>query len=425
MKKQLLTAFLAIAALGAKAQTVINDSVFVGAGYPNQVWYSLKNDSVKTEPKNNWDLAFDLRGIMASILLNHTAKDSLYGYPKSDISGWASFDTTGWKTWTPRFNSDTSWQLGAMGRYSDPNNQYDLDWGVYDFSTHTVTGDSLYLIKLGNGSLKKLWIQSLAAGIFTFKYADVDGSNEVTHTIKKTDYPNRNLAYFSIQNGTAINREPDNTTWDLSFGQYFALDQQAGGNPNPVVTGILHNTGVMAVKVANVPNKTTYNDWYSHWVAGNFHSEINTIGYDWKSFGGTGYTIKDSVVYFVRAIDERIWKVIMTGFGGSADGKFAFSKVELGGTGVKNATGKTTTTVAVYPNPANSGNDVKVVYSLDANNNNTSLHVYDISGRVVYTANLDKAAGLHYYQLPVMNAGTYIISVETDNGRATQKLIVQ
>ncbi len=436
MKKQLLTLLLASGAYAAGA-AVVNDSVQLGTGYANQVWYSLKNDSVKAEPKTNWDLGFDVKGLVASIYINPAAK--LWAYPKDDTGGWATVDTSGLKysafgsAWPSRVNSDTSWQLGAMGRYSDPSNPFDLDWGIYDFSgTHFVIGDSLYIMRTANGSFKKLWIESLKSGVFSFKYANLDGSNETVKTIKKTDYANRNLAYFSLATDAALNREPAADAWDLTFCQYIDVAQFAMGNPSPV-TGVLHNNGVMAVKVTNLPNKDTVKNWNTPWTTGKFKTDINVIGFDWKTLVSPApvvYAIKDSTIYFVRAVDEEIWKITMTGFGGSADGKIVFSKEKLAdstnppGTMVS-TTGKTLATVAVYPNPATSGADVKVVYAFDVANTTAVVRVFDITGKMVYTSALEKEAGMHYHQLPVLNSGNYIVSVETENGRTTQKLVVQ
>jgi hypothetical protein len=204
------------------------------------------------------------------------------------------------------------------------------------------------------------------------------------------------------------------------------------GNPSPV-TGILHNTGVMAVKVTNLPKKDTVTNWNTPWTTGQFKTATNVIGYDWKTLVSSApviYAIKDSTIYFVRAVDEEIWKITMTGFGGSTDGKIAFSKEKLADStnppaSVKNAAGKTLATVAVYPNPATSGADVKVVYAFDVTNTTAVVRVFDITGKMVYTSALEKEAGMHYHQLPVLNSGNYIISVETENGRTTQKLAVQ
>src|ERR1043165_9800870 len=168
MKKTLLTLFLASSYIYTNAQ-VVADTVSVGATYANQVWYSLQNDDQGTAPKNNWDLAFDASGFGSTILINSITGTTLWNYPKADTAGWTTVDTTGVSTRQARYDSDKSWADGAMGRYADPANANDLDWGVYNLTTHVVTGDSLYIIKLSDGSYRKLCIQTLSGSVYTFK----------------------------------------------------------------------------------------------------------------------------------------------------------------------------------------------------------------------------------------------------------------
>lgn len=412
MKRILLASLTAAMAFSASAQ--VNDSVLTGAGYANQVWYSLQNDEQGTAAKNNWDLAFNLKDVNAPIHINTVTGTTLWNYPNADTSGWSTVDTTGINTWSKRYNSDTSWALGAMGNYADPANPFDLDWGIYDMTTHFVTGDSLYIIRLASGDYKKLWIKSLISGVFTFRYADLNGSNEQTKTIAKTDYAGRNFAYFSIQNNAPLNREPDATNWDLLFTQYTDMTLVY------TVTGVLHNRGVRVAQAGNLANKLTYNNWQAH----AYSSAINEIGYDWKRFTGTTYKIQDSLAYFVRVAGGDIWKMIFTGFA-SADGKFVFSKQKLATTSVGTVPGAADASFAVYPNPA-AGNAVTVVYDFEQAVS-ARLTVTDMAGRVVHTAPLQQQAGLHQYQLPVTGwtTGVYLVGVDTGKDRMVQKLIIR
>ena len=131
MKRQVLSLLmLAAAATTTHAQTVVTDTVMLGAGYTNQVWYSLGNDEQGSASKNNWDLAFDVVNIMSSIHINSASGAMLWNYPKGDKSAWASVDTNGLSTWNPRYNTDTSWAVGAMGAYADPSNWLYHTWLV-------------------------------------------------------------------------------------------------------------------------------------------------------------------------------------------------------------------------------------------------------------------------------------------------------
>lgn len=205
--------------------------------------------------------------------------------------------------------------------------------------------------------------------------------------------------------------------WDLVFTQYTAFV------PIPyTITGVLQNRGVSVAKAANVPNKTSYNAWQAH----SFMSEINTIGYDWKSHIGMGvYSVQDSLVFFVgvnKQAGADIWKLIFTGFE-AADGKFIFDKQKIAAASVSNVEGKSAT-MALYPNPANGGN-VQVVYNLTANSTTAMVCVTDLAGRTVLAQRLDNTAGTHTYMLPNhFSSGLYIVSVTTDAGTVQQKLVV-
>ena len=417
MKKAILTSLLAATCMSAGAQ-VITDTVSTGATYVNQVWYSLSADEQGNAPKNNWDLAFDVSGFGATILINSITGTTLYNYPKADLSGWATVDTTGLSTWTARWNAETSWAYGAMGNYADPANAYDLDWGTYNLTTHVVTGDSIYIIKLANGAYKKLAIESLSGSVYNFKYADLDGSNAHTATLDKSAYSGKNFGYYSIQSNAALNREPLAANWDLLFTQYTAFI------PGPyTVTGILTNNNVAVAKCINIANVATYTDWAS----ATFSTNINAIGYNWKTFTGMAYEIQDSTVYFVKTATGDIWKMILTGFSGSSTGSFMFSKEKLyTQTGIQEAAGTTKASMALYPNPA-VGTNVSVIYSLPTTATTATLTVSDMAGRTVSETTLLAQQGLQQYQLPAssLKAGSYIINLHTGNSSVQQKLIVQ
>lgn len=421
MKRALLTAVMGIAALAAKSQ-VVTDTVSVGATtpanitYPDQVWYSLSNDEQGRSEKTNWDIAFDASGFGSGVLINSVTGTTLYKYPKADTSGWNSIDTVGMSGWMKRYNSDTSWALPAIGRYADPTNQLDLDWGKYNMTTHVVTGDSIFIVKLANGAYKKLWIVNLNGGAYEFKYANLDGSSAHDVTFTKSLYNGKNYGYYSLQNDAALDREPLSANWDLLFTQHTAFIPQAY-----TVTGVLHNAGVSVAKCENVPNKETF----TNYSAQTFNTAINEIGYNWKTFTGTAYTVQDSLVYFVKQKTGDIWKVIFRGFGGASNGNYIFTKEKIftAPTGVETVVANKSSLV-LYPNPSN-GQNVTVLYGLSKSSTAVKLSVVDISGRTVLAEVLNAQPGLHQYALPAMRTGMYIVTVEADGQRMQQKMIVQ
>ena len=306
MKKSVLLIAVFCCALFTQAQVII-DTVSLGPGYANQKWYSLQNDEQGSAPKDNWDLAFDVSGFGTSIHINSITGNMLWTYPHGAIDAWTTVDTIGITTWLPKYNSDTSWGLGALDKGQVPTNGNDVGWGIYNSITHTIAGDSLFIIKLSTGAYKKLAIQNLAGGGYNFEYADINGSNSHTHFIQKSNFTDKNFGYYSIINNAELNREPvTSANWDILFTQYTAFI------PSPyTVAGVLSNKGVEVVQVNDINDINTYSNWPAH----AFSSDISTIGYDWKSFAGT-WNIEDSLVYFVKSKTGDIWKMIYSGFTG-------------------------------------------------------------------------------------------------------------
>lgn len=420
MKKQLLLAAFGCAAFASTAQTV-TDTVIMGSGYANQIWYSLPHDEMATQPKNNWDLAFRTSGSMgSSIMVNHSGGGTIWVYPNAAIAGWKTVDTTGLSTWTPQYNMETEW-TGALGRYANPSDAFDLGWGIYDMGTHYVTGDSIYIVKTQTGAYKKLIIDRLASSTYTFTYANLDGSDSTTSSLSKGTYSDKNFGYFNLDTKTVIDREPATTDWDLVFGQYATGDYTSMGIDGYTVTGVLVNDTISVAKAIVDPViRNTYNSYASL----TFGNKINGMGYTWKSTSGA---IKDSNVYFVRRNNGDIWKINFTGWisGVSGNGSAIFTKEQLSGTSIV-TTSKTNTTLALSPNPARNGENVSIVYHFDQNVKSAIAQVYDITGRMVLSLQLDNTHGIHAYTFNNnFSAGTYIVSIIADNEMKQQKLLVQ
>jgi hypothetical protein len=390
----------------------VTDTVSLGAGYANQKWYSLENDEQGTAPKNNWDIAFECAQYGTSVLINSPTGTRLWMYTAGDTAQWSTLDTNGMAaTWPAKYNSDTSWYLGA---FSQPQmNQFDLGWGIYNPITHFVDGDSLYVIKLANNSYRKIWIKQLASGTFTFRYGTLDNSFDTTVALVKSDFAGDLFAYYSLQNNAEVDREPNATTWDLSFQQYTAFLPAPYG-----VTGVLSNNGVLVAQAYPVDVTT------AQWTDYAYVTPINEIGYDWKTLNMQTFTydLADSTVYFVQDVNGNIWKMIFTGFGGSANGNFIFTKEQVGTSGI--ADNGQTQSFALYPNPAAQGN-VTVVASLGASNEGV-ITATTASGALVYSESI-QGTGLQQKQINTEGwaPGLYFVSVVSDGAVLTQKLIVQ
>tara|TARA_B100000900_G_scaffold203325_2_gene172405 strand:- start:31870 stop:33090 length:1221 start_codon:yes stop_codon:yes gene_type:complete len=366
-------------------------------GYSTQSFYSMQNGETQNVSSENWDIAFSVGSMSSAIRINDGKNVRLYSYTLGDTTDWNNINAGSTANIGPAlYNSETSWSVGAFDLHQ--TSQFDLGWGIYSMITHHVTGDSLYLIETINGNWKKLWMKKLASGTYTFRHANLDGSNDVLVTIDKNNYTNKNFVYYSLDNNSIEDSEPVSTNWDMVFMKYIS----DLGMPYSV-TGALINNNV-EVAEANAADPSSYTDYSAH----NFTSSINTIGYDWKSFQGT-YTIDPNRCYFLRDMNQKIWRIVFTSFDGMSTGNLEFNATQINSTNIEES--HKDKSFAMYPNPATE--NVTFVYDLNKNNN---LDIFDVSGKKVYEKTLI-GNGLKTYttSLNSLDKGIYFVIISDMN----------
>jgi len=302
-------------------------TVSMEAGYQNDVYYSMSNGVVSQAPSDEWDIAFftDIRS--SSIRTNVTKGIKLYTYPDGDTTAWnetLTIDSA--KLANYLYNSDTSWTTGAFDR--NELGFPDYGWGVYNQVNHDVVGDSIFIIQLADQSFRKLWIvrKNSVNNIYYFKFANLDGTDETEAALDCNNYITKNFAYYSIANKKEIDHEPAKTDWDLVFTQYTASINMGPGGIVPYgVTGVLSNINTSVAKIDGLPSSK------ADYSGAQFKSEINTIGYDWKSINMETYqySIVDSLTYFVKTQSGDIYKLNFTDFGGSTNGSTTFAQKKV------------------------------------------------------------------------------------------------
>lgn len=391
------------------------DSISYGPGYSQQVYYSFANGEVKSSDNTSWDLAFGTGGFDTDIRINDGFGVELYLYPNGDTSDWSTIDSTGMQNWTPRYNSDTSWQVTA---FAAPNVTHpDYGWGIYNSFTHNVEGDSIYVIKLTDGTYKKFKLDIMAAnGIFTFSYADLDGSNEIQGSIDKTMYNSKKHVYYALTNDSTMDLEPEEGSWDVVFTKYQQPQPQGGFYS---VTGILAAGGITVAESRG--EDVTKVGWYGQ----DYTTNIGTIGSDWKSFnmGTFKYDILDSLTYFVTDTNEIVWQLTFTGFEGSSTGKTTFNKSQVGVLSVENSP-LAINSVSLYPNPAVTTATLEIESSV--NQDNLNVTIYSLTGSVVY-AQIVNVTNTALLEIPVTswNKGMYLVRIGNDANAVIKQLIVQ
>ena len=304
-----------------------SETITVGPGYANDVYYSMVNGVVATVPRTNWDIAFQTDSRSSTIILNAGAGMKLYSYKGGDLTGWNSVNIAGIDNWTKMYNSDTTWTFGAFERNSLGHPDY--GWGIYNSINHDVIGDSIFIIQLQDGTYKKLWIKKKASSLnkYIFEIANADNTGTTfIDTVDCSKYTAKNFIYYSFATKNEVDREPAKDSWDFVYTKYFEMTPDGTGGKTPYsVTGLLINSGVKSAQVDNVD--ITSNDY----SVAKFVTSISEIGSDWKSINMTTYvySIFDKRVYFVQTKDKSIFKMIFTGFEGSATGVVKFNKTKV------------------------------------------------------------------------------------------------
>jgi len=392
-----------------------NQSISLQPSYTNQSFYSLENGEISNLNNSDWDLAFSTANMSSSIRINAGMGTELYSYPLGDTTDWNNFNSSNLSNWLPIYNSDTNWFIGAFDKHS--TSMFDMGWGMYSMITHYVTGDSLYAIKTVGGDWKKLWIQKLANGEYTFKYANLDGSNEINSSVLKANYSDKNFVYYSLDQNSVLDREPNSVDWDITFTKYITPVQ---GMPYGV-TGVLSNDGVHVAQADNIPDPNSYNDYSQHPMM----TEINSIGYDWKSFDMStfSYSVEPYRCYFVKDLQDKIWRIIFTSFEGSSTGNIEFNTLEMTSSTSISELQSDISTFEIYPNPI-TDNNLTVVF--DISSDISELNIFDITGKNIYNEIFNsKGFQAKSISIPNLNNGIYVVTLSSKGSIFQKKLVVR
>lgn len=400
---------IVLMAANVRAQA-LSDIVATGAGYADEIWYSAENGEVHSAPHDNWDLAFQINGFASSIRINGAKGVELFAAPYA-IGEWADLDTAGMAALWPQLHNDPkNWERGAFNLNS--TSEFDLGWGIYNFVTHHVVGDSTYVIGLADGSYKKLRIDVLASGTYTFTYSDLDGGNETEAQLVKSQFSGKNFGYFNFETGETVDREPISADWDLAFTRWIDMIGPDGDTPYGV-TGVLHNQNVRSSRAANTPV-----DESSPWDF-SMSDDINTIGWDWKTFDFTqGFVIEEDLSFFVEAQNGNIYHLVFDSFEGSSTGVYEFT-IDMASA---LSTAETDFAEArLYPNPASRSQAVRI----DAGDGSVEqVRVFDLTGKMVYSQNAGPFANTAELSLNHLPEGTYLVHLEGTSGASVKKLIL-
>ena len=389
-----------------------NNNISMSAGYANQVFYSMQEGETQNINNGDWDLAFSIGNYSSSIRINDGMGVELYNYHLGDTSDWSNINQNIINTLSsPLNNSDTSWMIGGFDINSVPGG-FDFGWGVYNIVNHHVVGDSLFIIKTINGNWKKLWIQNLASGEYNFKYSNIDGSNEFVASLKKSDFQDKLFGYYSIDQNNNIDREPLSADWDITFTKYITSVQ---GMPYSV-TGALSNINVKVAEANNVTPATYYN--FNNHV---FQNEINTIGYDWKTFdmSSFSYILNPNVCFFIKDQEENIWRLYFNSFEGSSTGNISFNTELISTASVEEE--DQNNNITIYPNPASD----YINLICESNTKDNLIYISDLNGKIVLKEKTTNSFSAVNVNVSNFKKGVYIVSLVSGDFIKKEKLIIK
>ena len=414
IKQLLLISALAASTLTSSAQ-VISDSVTMGSGYSNQVFYQLSTGNKTIANAADWDLQFFSSLFSASIRVNSGFDVELYAAASSDTLNFttATLDTS---SLTILRDGYATWETDAFTSQATGHPNY--GWGAYQ-GLGNLVGLKVYAIKLTSGVFKKIWIKEFkTSGTITFTVADLDGSNSFTKTISRSAYSAKRHFYYDVENDSIYDSEPGKTDWELVFRKY---SDQAGPQYYNV-TGALTNDGLAIAQV----NNTSIADAQANWNTHTYDSTINIIGYDWKSFnmGTFSWDITDSLSFIMKDYTGDVYQLVFTGTSGSSTGKMYFTK-ELFST-VSLEENSPVMNVGVFPNPANSF--LTVNFELTDASVSTQIRIIDMNGRLVKTmANNFMNSGVNQITTDIsdLTQGVYFLQIIAGNKSITKRVVKQ
>jgi hypothetical protein len=426
MKKILLamTAAASLAIYSADAQVWIADSVNCAPGIKKDVWYSLENGTVKTDTANNWVMALSMMNQTGAMWANHVDGVRIFNTHKTtaQLSTITLADTS---TSTQQYNTDYTWERGAMNVNRLATDTFDYGWGNYDQISHNVYGDTVYLINKGT-SYYAIAIDSLIGSSMTYHTRVASLTPQLNalpfNFTKGTTYANKNFMYIATgQTGLfPVDREPETGTWDILFGKYFGLVPLVGGGSAIYpVAGALTNYKTEVARLQGVELNAAF-------AAGQTYSRntrINNIGSDWKFFTGTVYTYPDSLSYIVKAKDNMLWQMKFTGYS-STTGFMKFNKRKVGYPTKVGDVSSALQSLTVSPNPTQ-GNAVVVLEASRAAS--ATMRVLNTNGAIIAQRNIEVESGINAYSIDLsrLSSGMYIVNITGADVQASTRIIKQ
>lgn len=282
------------------AGNVTTSTVNLEANYKWQVFYNLKTNTVVSQNlKTAWDLGFENNTEGYHLILN-TSKVMMAS--NTHVTSFEEIkDTAGFyshRKWdAPGGDMDST----AIGDWRGTNPVYIIDRGYSETGAHQ--------------GFRKIQLLQADAAKYVIRIANMNGSGDQTLEIKKdNDY---NFMFLSFTNNQLVTIEPPKDKWDLVFTQYTHIFY------NPVMPYLV--TGCLLNRYHTQAAKDQTTDFlsitYNRALSYTLYPDINTIGYDWKTYTNDTYITNSDFNYIIRTSEGVYYKLHFIDFFNSSGAK--------------------------------------------------------------------------------------------------------
>ena len=392
-------------------EITVNTSM--GAGYSEQVYYKLSTQTETSFAANLWDISM-LRTSAYDFAIRVNDGIGIQVFEASNNpSDWATIDITDESSWTQLYNSDTQWDKGAFDQGSAT-----YGWGEYNIVNHHIEGTVIFVLKYSDGTYRKFINEDFFSG-YTFKYSTWTGSEwtaDQTATVANSNNPNNVYNYYSLQNDTEVVAEPVPANWDLKFTKYYT---ELSPNNMYLVSGVLHNDLVEVAEndePGGMPTSPSLT----------YSTEINTIGYDWKSFTNGAFSVDSEKTFYIKYEDGTIYRLYFTAFTGSSSGDLSFNFEDVTSTlGIEDVAEEVS--FGIYPNPS-TDKKINLLYDVsELSTDKNELTIFTLSGQQVYKSILRSDQGFYTrnIDLSFLSTGVYLLKFRSGNYTINKKLILR
>ncbi len=426
MNKIITLTVLLAASCTLNAQT--SDQISTGTGYTKFAYYKLSDGSSQQVPNDAWDIAFSNLGPQAAGIFINESTSSSMGQTILGMEAYDPFVFDFSETINPAdispeyqlFNPEASWAEGAFNTVADSLDPTDFGWGAYDAGQSKILGNRVFVLVLRNGEYRKIFFDEYDGTQFSFRVANLDGSNMTTHTVSTSPGNGSPVVYFSLGANGANVVTPKG--WDLVFCRYVAI-LDAGGDLVPYfVTGLLSADSVQVARANNVnPATVDYTAYLD-----SFSNRLDVINHDWKFFDlSQGWFVVNNRAYFVKTPNNNLYKLVFTAFGGSTNGTATVQRTYLGQLSAAHDLPAGIGEALVYPNP--SADLLYLSFTTDAPAP-AVLRLLNSAGQTVWTGNAQTQTGLNVLQidrLPALPGGTYVLHVQLPGGQFSRTVALK